>query len=41
VRIAESGDTIEIDGEAAVVCGDVETANATVMTVDTGLTPPA
>jgi uncharacterized surface protein with fasciclin (FAS1) repeats len=39
VEIAEAGDTIEINGQSAVVCGNVETANATVHIIDTVLMP--
>ncbi|MGZ4695321.1 MAG: fasciclin domain-containing protein [Acidimicrobiales bacterium] len=41
VTIARSGDTIEINGQSAVVCGNVETANATVQIIDTVLMPPS
>ena len=40
VTIAEAGDTIEINGQSAVVCGNVETANGTVHIIDTVLMPP-
>ncbi len=40
VKIAESGDTIEINGQSAVVCGNVKTANGNVMIIDTVLMPP-
>jgi transforming growth factor-beta-induced protein len=40
VEIVEVGDTIEINGESAVVCGNVETANGTVHIIDTVLMPP-
>ncbi len=40
VTIAEDGDTIEINGQSAVVCGNVETANGTVHIIDTVLMPP-
>ena len=40
VTIAEDGETIEINGQSAVVCGNVETANGTVHIIDTVLMPP-
>jgi len=40
VEIAEAGDTIEVNGASAVVCGNVATANATVHIIDTVLMPP-
>lgn len=39
VSIAKAGDTITIDGQSAVVCGNVQTANATVQIIDTVLMP--
>lgn len=41
VTIATSGDTITINGQSAVVCGNVETANGTVQIIDTVLMPPS
>jgi len=41
VTIAKSGDTISINGQSAVVCGNVKTANATVQIIDTVLMPPS
>ena len=41
VEIAASGDTLEINGESMVICGNVTTANATVHIIDTVLMPPA
>ncbi|HEV7721960.1 MAG TPA: fasciclin domain-containing protein [Iamia sp.] len=41
VEIAASGDTLEINGESMVVCGNVTTSNATVHIIDTVLSPPA
>jgi uncharacterized surface protein with fasciclin (FAS1) repeats len=41
VTIAKAGDTITIDGKSAVVCGNVQTANATVQIIDTVLMPPS
>jgi uncharacterized surface protein with fasciclin (FAS1) repeats len=40
VEIAESGETIEINGTSAVVCGNVEVGNGTVHIIDTVLMPP-
>jgi len=40
VTIAADGETIEINGQSAVVCGNVETANGTVHIIDTVLMPP-
>ncbi|MPY94502.1 MAG: fasciclin domain-containing protein [Acidimicrobiia bacterium] len=39
LAIGESGDTIEVNGSSAVVCGNVETANAIVHIVDSVLLP--
>lgn len=41
VEIAPDGETAEINGESVVICGNVETANATVHIIDTVLMPPA
>lgn len=41
VEVTGSGDNIEVGGQAAVICGGVQTANATVYLIDTVLTPPA
>jgi uncharacterized surface protein with fasciclin (FAS1) repeats len=41
VEIEASGDTLEINGESMVICGNVTTANATVHVIDTVLMPPA
>jgi uncharacterized surface protein with fasciclin (FAS1) repeats len=41
ITINKSGDTLKVNGSSTVVCGDVPTANATVMLIDTVLTPPA
>lgn len=40
ITVAGSGDNITVNG-ANVVCGGIQTANATVYLVDTVLTPPA
>ncbi len=39
IAIAADGDTIEVNGQSAVVCGNVKTANATVQIIDTVLMP--
>jgi uncharacterized surface protein with fasciclin (FAS1) repeats len=39
VKIAKSGDTIEVNGQSAVVCGNVEVGNGTVQIIDTVLIP--
>ncbi|HEU5150062.1 MAG TPA: fasciclin domain-containing protein [Iamia sp.] len=41
VEIAADGETLTINGEAMVVCGNVTTSNATVHIIDTVLMPPA
>jgi uncharacterized surface protein with fasciclin (FAS1) repeats len=41
ITIAKSGDTIEINGQSAVVCGNVKVGNGTVQIIDTVLMPPA
>jgi len=41
MTIAKKGDTITINGQSAVVCGNVQTANGTVQIIDTVLMPPA
>lgn len=40
VTVTGSGDNIMINDSAAVICGGVETANATVYLIDTVLMPP-
>jgi len=40
VKIAEAGDTIEVNGQSAVVCGNVKVSNGTVQIIDTVLMPP-
>jgi transforming growth factor-beta-induced protein len=40
VEIAESGETIEVNGTSAVVCGNVKVGNGTVQIIDTVLMPP-
>jgi uncharacterized surface protein with fasciclin (FAS1) repeats len=41
LTVAGSGTSFTVDGSSSVVCGNVETANATVYIVDTVLMPPA
>ncbi|WP_019926581.1 fasciclin domain-containing protein [Nocardia sp. BMG111209] len=40
VSVTRSGDTVKV-GDASVICGGVQTANATVYLIDTVLMPPA
>lgn len=40
LTIAEAGDTIEVNGTSAVVCGNVKVGNGTVQIIDTVLMPP-
>ena len=41
LTITGSGDDIKVGDQAAVICGGVQTANATVYLIDTVLSPPA
>jgi uncharacterized surface protein with fasciclin (FAS1) repeats len=41
VELAADGDTLTINGESMVICGNVTTSNATVHIIDTVLMPPA
>ncbi|MFS0732217.1 fasciclin domain-containing protein [Microbacterium sp. 1P10UB] len=41
LEVTGSGDNIKVNGESAVICGGVKTANATVYLIDTVLMPPA
>ena len=41
LEVTGSGDDIMVNGQAAVICGGVQTANATVYLIDTVLMPPA
>ncbi|MFB9660144.1 fasciclin domain-containing protein [Glycomyces mayteni] len=41
LTVEGSGEDFTVNGEAAVVCGNVQTANATVYIIDTVLMPPA
>lgn len=41
LTVTGSGDNIMVNDQAAVICGGVETANATVYLIDTVLMPPA
>lgn len=40
LEVTGSGDEIVVNGESAVICGGVQTANATVYLIDTVLMPP-
>jgi uncharacterized surface protein with fasciclin (FAS1) repeats len=40
LTVAGSGDKLTVNGTAAVICGGVQTANATVYLIDTVLMPP-
>jgi uncharacterized surface protein with fasciclin (FAS1) repeats len=40
IKVAEKGDTIELNGQSAVVCGNVKVGNGTVQIIDTVLMPP-
>jgi len=39
VKVEGSGEDFTVDGDAAVICGNVPTANATVYIVDSVLMP--
>lgn len=41
LEVTGSGDDIMVNGESAVICGGVQTANATVYLIDTVLMPPS
>jgi uncharacterized surface protein with fasciclin (FAS1) repeats len=41
LTVSGSGDSIMVGDQAAVICGGVQTANATVYLIDTVLMPPA
>lgn len=41
LTVTGEGDNLMVNGNAAVICGGVETANATVYLIDTVLMPPA
>lgn len=41
LEVAGEGDDLTVNGESAVICGGVKTANATVYLIDTVLMPPA
>ena len=41
LSIAASGDLFEVNGQAVAICGNVQTANATVHIIDTVLVPAA
>lgn len=40
IEVTGSGDSIMVNGESTVICGGVQTANATVYLIDTVLMPP-
>lgn len=41
LEVTGAGDDIMVNGQSAVICGGVQTANATVYLIDTVLMPPA
>lgn len=41
LEVTGSGDDLKVNGQSAVICGGVKTANATVYLIDTVLMPPA
>jgi len=41
LKVSGEGDNIMVNGQAAVICGGVQTANATVYLIDTVLMPPS
>ena len=41
LEVTGSGDAIMVNGQSTVICGGVQTANATVYLIDTVLMPPA
>ena len=41
LEVTGTGDDIMVNGQSAVICGGVQTANATVYLIDTVLMPPA
>lgn len=41
LTVSGSGDNIKVNGTSTVICGGVQTANATVYLIDTVLMPPA
>lgn len=41
LEVTGSGDNLMVNGESTVICGGVQTANATVYLIDTVLMPPA
>ena len=41
LEVTGSADALMVNGSAAVICGGVKTANATVYLIDTVLMPPA
>jgi uncharacterized surface protein with fasciclin (FAS1) repeats len=41
LKVSGEGDTIMVNGQSAVICGGVQTSNATVYLIDTVLMPPS
>jgi uncharacterized surface protein with fasciclin (FAS1) repeats len=41
VEVSGSGDAIKVNGTTSVICGNVQTANATVYLIDAVLMPPS
>ncbi|MGI8614773.1 MAG: fasciclin domain-containing protein [Nocardioidaceae bacterium] len=41
LKVSGSGNSIKVNGSSAVICGGVQTANATVYLIDTVLKPPS
>lgn len=41
LEVSGEGDTIMVNGQSAVICGGVQTSNATVYLIDTVLMPPS
>ena len=40
LEVTGSGEDFKVNGDASVVCGNVQTSNATVYLIDGVLTPP-
>ena len=40
LEVSGSGEDFKVNGDASVVCGNVQTSNATVYLIDGVLTPP-